>query len=73
MHIHVHMHMHMCLCMWVYHVNSRNATEYLRVCCPVSVIINLSLHFSGKKRPVSVSCCVRPKAGVRRHSSMWLL
>ena len=42
MHIHVHMHMHMCLCMWVYHVNSRNATEYLRVCCPVSVIINLS-------------------------------
>ena len=31
MHIHVHMHMHMCLCMWVYYVNSRNATEYLRV------------------------------------------
>ena len=45
MHIHMHMHIictHVLLCMWVYYVHCRKATEYLRVCCPVSVIINLS-------------------------------
>ena len=49
MHIHMHMHMHMCLCMWVYYVHCRKATEYLRVCCPVSVIINLSYTSQGQK------------------------